>query len=540
MHHLDLEYRYAGEAKRAADDFQLLLQAHPTDRLLRMYTGEMLPAKWNIQPRIPVAAAAPEWSKKQLEALQRLRAIVHYWVQERQASNGELGGKLGDDVEALRFWHPLIYTGDSLAKMGWIKLADGVWHSHQVHLGYARYIDDVEHASEFVSDTAPLLLVASEDTSYHRRTLFTLKHFLDSWTRVNADGLRLFKSAWYSATEIVEEPPKNQDVQYNARAMQPLRYWLWRYPADTIARDALQAWSKAWATIAQSTDKGKPKGILPPSIRSSDGAINGDEPTWYKANMFWDYYYFTGDGQMLDQLLFTWQYTKDPALLAPIVASLQLIQDHVDGANEEVEGSAAWAARKMLQQRSFWGVAGQWRLLTQDTRFDSLLLQYAPYYVRYQITKDEAYLTRGLDQFLETTAYNKEMLTSEVIFTDRLLATNQRYGNRLDSEAVKAMLTGDVVIASTSPYLALTWEKTFAGFTALLEAQSYTHIQLAIFNHSEEEAQAKVKLWQLRPGMYEVKGSDGSQFEFELKAAGHDLILPASAQQLLRYHIQRK
>lgn len=537
LHHLDLEYRYPGEAARAEADFQLLREAHPTDRLLRMYTGEQLPAEWGSKEDLVPAATAPPWSRKQLLAMQRLRSLVHYWVEERQASNGELGGKLGDDVEALRFWHPLIYTGDQIARKGWIKLADGVWHSQQVHQGYARYLDDVEHASEFVSDTAPLLLVASEDTAYHRRTLFTLKHFLERWTRLTSDGHRLFKSAWYSATEIEEQPPKNRDVQYNARAMQPLRYWLWRYPADKQVRDALYDWSKAWATVANSTAKGKPKGILPPSIRSEDGAINGDEPTWYKANMLWDYYDYRGDGQMLDQLLFTWQHTKDSTLLAPIVASLQLIQDHIADSKGAPVGSADWAALKMLQNRSFWGVAGQWRLLTADTRFDGLLLQYAPFYVRYRITGDQAFLSQGLDQFLETTAYNKEMLTSEVIFTDRLLATNQRYGARLDSEALKAMLTGDVVISSTSPYLAVTWEKTFAGFTALLREQSKDALQLSVFNHSEENQTADLRLWQLAQGAYRIMDNEGNKFSFTLTEAGQRIRIPCPTKKLVEYQI---
>lgn len=540
LHHLDLEYRYPGEAARAEADFQLLKKAHPTDRLLRMYTGEQLLADWGEKGDLVPVSEAPTWSSKQLLAMQRLRSLVHYWVEGRQASNGELGGKLGDDVEALRFWHPLIYTGDTLARRGWIKLADGVWHSQQVQQGYARYLDDVEHASEFVSDTAPLLLVATEDTVYHRRTLFTLKHFLERWTRVTAAGHRLFRSAWYSATEIEETPPKNRDVQYNARAMQPLRYWLWRYPEDKQVRDALYDWSKAWATVAESTAKGKPKGILPPSIRSEDSTINGDEPTWHKANMFWDYYDFRGDGQMLDQLLFTWQHTQDSTLLVPIVASLQLIQDHIAAKADSPEGSAAWAAMKMVENRSFWGVAGQWRLLTADPRFDSLLLKYAPSYVRYQISGDPRFLSEGLDQFLASTAYNKEMLTSEVIFTDRLLATNKRYGARLDSEAIKAMLTGDVVISSTSPYLAITWKKTFAGFTALLEEQSATHLQLAVFNHSKQAAEAKLKLWQLEAGDYKLTGSDGTQYNFEVKGAGHVLSLPCSAQQLIQYRIEQQ
>ena len=155
LYHLDLEYRYEAEAEQAQRDFQFLLQRYPAAPLLRMYTGELIPVTGTQVPTMQPAVTAPTWSTKQLLAMERLRYLVQYWVRERQASNGELGGKLGDDVEALRFWHPLVYTGDTLVREAWLRLADGVWYSGEVTEGYARRMDDVEHASEFVSDTCP-------------------------------------------------------------------------------------------------------------------------------------------------------------------------------------------------------------------------------------------------------------------------------------------------------------------------------------------------------------------------------------------------
>lgn len=48
-------------------------------------------------------------------------------------------------------------------------------------------------------------------------------------------------------------------------------------------------------------------GVVPASIRTADGAFNGDEPTWHRANMFWPYFdWYAGKGlQIYDQLLFT-------------------------------------------------------------------------------------------------------------------------------------------------------------------------------------------------------------------------------------------
>ncbi len=76
------------------------------------------------------------------------------------------------------------------------------------------------------------------------------------------------------------------------------------------------------------TDKGKPSGIMPSSIRFADEAVNGDHPNWYQAHMLWDYYdweHYAGS-LMLDQLLFTYILTDDELLLQPMFQTLQLIR----------------------------------------------------------------------------------------------------------------------------------------------------------------------------------------------------------------------
>jgi hypothetical protein len=57
-----------------------------------------------------------------------MQKIIHWWVKEKQAANGEMGGKYGDDVELLRWWMPAIMgADDSIARLGYKRLADGIW-----------------------------------------------------------------------------------------------------------------------------------------------------------------------------------------------------------------------------------------------------------------------------------------------------------------------------------------------------------------------------------------------------------------------------
>ena len=500
---LDLEYVHFREREAAQADLLILAERYPQSDLLRMYRGERLKSTIPGDGDVTPDATAPAWSRLQLKALGRLRALVHYWILERQASNGELGGKLGDDVEALRFMLPLLYLGDSITISGWKKLADAVWYSDEVEDGFARHIDDVEHAAEFISDTGPPLVLVTDDTAYHQRILLTRKHMLDLWTDTNSLGHRHFKSSWLSATALDERPPRNRDVPYNSRAVQPLRYWLKVYPEDSLAQRLLTEWAMAWWTASQRTEKNKPLGVVPASIRLHDMALNGDEPNWYDANMFWDYYNWSGEYFMLDHFLFMASCLRDESLVLPLNQILEIIENHNSQASAN-PGTEAWVANQYLKSRGFWSVIGQWRLGFQDKRFDSLLVARGPAYIKYKLTGDESYLATDLNELVSRTDYNWPMMTEEVYYTDRVLATHQQEGGSLPWEVLTAMLTGEVVRNGISPYAQITWQETFPGFTALLQEHSSQHLEIDVYHHLSTTQVASFKIWELEQGNYEL------------------------------------
>ncbi|HBX65873.1 MAG TPA: hypothetical protein DEG32_06840, partial [Balneolaceae bacterium] len=200
---------------------------------------------------------APDWAFAQWEVTNRLKHIADWWVLEQQDERGEFGGKYGDDVEILRFWSPLILSGDSVVYEGWKKLADGVWNSSKVYKGYAKNPSDVEHSSEFISDTAPLMVLYNDDDRYEERLSYSADYFKNLWTGFNDNNHRFFKSSWFSSTEIEMEPPKNRDVPYTTRAAKAVRYYAWK-TQDASTLKALEEWADGWLAVSQQTDKGKP------------------------------------------------------------------------------------------------------------------------------------------------------------------------------------------------------------------------------------------------------------------------------------------
>ena len=495
------------ERRSARRDLATLYARHPDDALLSMYLGARVDVPDHCDAR-PAMAHAPAWAIGQREVLCRLRSIAYWWVNERQAPNGEFGGKLGDDVELLRWWTPLIMAGDTVALRGWQRLAEGVWVSPKLQDGYFRAPIDVEHAAEPIADTAPVLAFVSDDPTYIDRLRYSTDYFINNWTVRKDNGRRYFRSAWFGSTQIDERPPRNRDLEMNTRAAKAVRYYAW-LTGDAATEAALHEWARAWADAAMRTDKGKPRGLIPASIRASDEALNGDEPTWYQANMYWPYFDWPQrDGSMmLDHLLFTYRLTGDATLLDPLFATFDLLQRHPTTQPDAAPGSAAWAADVIRSKQGVWRVAGQWRLLHDDDRYDDLLLRYGSPYLRYRLTGDEGHLAEITQTILEKVRYNTPMLTSEAFVTDRVYITPS--GSRSASASdLKAMLTGDGSAEDASPYAAVTWEGTPKGFTALVADTGPRRLGVQFYLFEQEDATLTARLWQLQPGRYSVTLAD--------------------------------
>ncbi|WP_148075658.1 hypothetical protein [Bythopirellula goksoeyrii] len=519
----------------AERDLSLLYQQFPEDDLLAMYADKKIDLQDECDCFEP-SSVAPAWSVLQHEALCRLRTIVRWWTSHRQLANGELGGKFGDDVEMLRWWPPLCLAGDQNAIKGWKRLADGVWHSKHVHQGYARKLADVEHASEFIADTAPLMAVYSDDPEYLERLQPSADLFRDLWTGMTPRGNRFFRSSWFSATDMVTTEPKGRDVEFNCRAVKAVRYLVWRRP-DPEVISTLHEWSLAWIAAALKTEKGKPHGILPASVRFTDESINGDGENWYQADMYWDYFdwHHSAGSLLLDQFFFTYLLTKDERLLQPLLLTLELIQSNEIQQTDAIprEGSSAWAAQILRKCDLFWDVVEQWRFVSNNQTFDQLIMRYGSPYGQYRISGDERYLINGLESLLDDLRYNTPLKTSEAYYTDRVYIT--------EWETLKGMLTGDSMQNNTSPYYAVSWEQTDEHFTALVSDTHETGLKAQLFSHGNEKQTVVMRVWQAKPGNYifrtKASGSPVKEEPVNIENHGQRISVELPAQRLLELEL---
>lgn len=480
----------------ATRDWKALAALNVRPDLTPMYLGASIP---HASPcdKLTTAQPMPAWATRQREAVCRLEELLGWWVDARQVNNGELGGKWGDDVEMLRWWQVPLLAGSPKAWQGWTRLADGVWSSDLIADGYHRRVSDVEHSAEPLSD--PLLIFAlSNDPTRVARLAPTARHFMNLWSRPVASDERRFRSAWIGSEGVDERPPRNRDVPMNARAMKAVRFHV-AATDDPEAKRALLDWSRMWARATLSSAKGKPVGVVPPSLRFADGAINGDEPAWYRSNMFWDYYDWSGDAKIYDQLLFASTLSDDPQIRESLLKAFDFVTKYRnESGNDAPVGSERWAASSLLGDASFHAIWGQWRLSTEDGRYDAVLKQLTKSrYLKFRLTGDDTALGGASQGIVDRLRINWPLLTSEVLFTDRVYVSGQ--GDEVDTGDLLGMMTG--ALTTDSPYYHVTWHDRSGDLAYLVRDAGTDRLRLDIAAFSKN-AKATAKFWRLRQGNY--------------------------------------
>ncbi|HDN67926.1 MAG TPA: hypothetical protein ENF86_03115 [Firmicutes bacterium] len=285
-----------------------------------MYTGEQIP--WSFERAPELIEGAPEWALAEREALYRVTEIFRWWVTNRQIENGEMGGGWGDDCEMLRAWPIAIMAADDpMILTGWRRMAKGIWKALNLQLGYVNEITDVEHGAEPLTDTHAMMIgLDYGNPLFVERCMRSMRCMRDVWTGVNPKGHLLFRSHYFSATQVDTTPPHDTDVCYNARAARP-GVWVAWYNRHPEILNLFSEWARSWCEMARRTDCGKPAGVIPAQIHFSTESFTPYRDAWYKGYFGWNFEAF---GEMYDQLLATSILTGDETLAAPILNSLEL------------------------------------------------------------------------------------------------------------------------------------------------------------------------------------------------------------------------
>ncbi len=530
--------------------FKEITAAYPDFRLARIMYGEKLPMKstWKAP------ASAPEWAALQYQLLHRILDTIHYWVNERMDESGLLGGGLGDDVEALRWWGPAISLADDPTTIkGFKKLSEAAWKSTK-GAGFALQIQDVEHSAEDISDSQPLMALINYGTPDMTLTTERLTKmqpvFRDVWSTVTPDGHRMLKGHYLSATAVDREG----DVPYNIRAIRPLLWAAWvAQGKNRELDDLLVAYAASWRDAIMSEFDGKPRGIVPMMIRTdrrtakqdtNDGYL--DKPLSWSFPGYWSYEYPAGfSAKVYDLLVAAYELSGDRSFLEPITFGLEAVRkiapDDMDPAKYP-EGSFDWAIRSAVPML---GLAGaNYRIATGDTSYDDVLLRIAPPHTQFVILAARAENEGGMDQAVAPVLEKlrtdlTEMNSSPELRTTLIKSTDRIYV--CGSQIIEAMATG--IAASKAdlrggeviwPFFQITWQGTAGQLAAMVGNASPSRLDVLLYSFADKPLDLRPRVWRLDPGEYRMvlTATDRSGFKAVRELSSRDVTITGAGQEV--------
>ncbi len=476
-------------------------------RVDRMPHGEYCrtvdPVAWKVEVP-PSPARAPEWAVTQRRLARRMEALTRWWVEKRQAADGELGGGWGDDVEILRHWGPqALGFGSRVAGRGILNVAEGLWNSGTLLHGYDRGISDVEHSSEPTTDTQPLSAALDPENGGIRDRLGTTAACSQHWIAKQSDGHFRFRSSWFNCRDADTSPGRAVDVHLNTRAMGPA-LWYAYLSRDALLIRRIAAWADAWIAAMRSTAGGKPAGLFPPALRSANGEYLIGSDRWDKPAAEWDYYQWSGGSQeaLTSLMLATFDLTGDRKYLQATTESFGPL------------GNCAAQAEICREMRGSPEAFLVWRRITGDRSHD-----------RFFGFHPESTDSEVLDEMAGAAAtaekrfgVNWDMFTTEVLYTDRVYYP-------LPPEYRWRLFGGEAPRGDRYPSFAVTWPPAEMEFARAVLAATGETVRIRLCSFMSKEAPIAVRLWRLKPGSYKWR-CGVRQGSFTITRLPHTLSVP--------------
>lgn len=499
---------------RAVELFRIAADAFPENQIVRMYLGEPIPPA----KQYPGVPSAPDWAVYQREGLERLTDLILWWVENRLQDDGQYGGGWDDDCEMWRHWvpamiafeHPEISEAQAF-------FSRSLLSREFVKDGYTSKFYDVEHTAEPTSDTiTPMMHLAPDDAEWRTRAMRIAELMESKWTGRNERGFLQFKSTYFSAQRVDEEPGRACDTPYHVRAVEPALI-LWLRTGDPRLKRLFTAWMDTWVDATARAERGKPAGVIPAAIQWPSGEPAGLGDNWWNPQNHREpglYEWPSAMRKMTDALLLTTHMTGDERYLEPIRSMAAIRLEWLNSSEKEtpLEGSRMWCGSRL---GFLAGTLAKYRLLTGRDEFDELLA----YDYNAMTTEDDdplrPRLTESLRQTAEALAINFPGRTSEVRWTDRVFAFARLFGDdnlfpeevpagnkRPDLTLLYATATGDRGDFQVFPLNAVRWLTEPREIAALVTASGRDRFSAELFHFGTAPRSMGAEFYLLEPGRY--------------------------------------
>lgn len=334
-----------------------------------------------------------------------------------------------------------------------------------------------------------------------------------------------YRSTWFNASEVDLQPKRACDTVYHPRVFHPaLIHWL--YSGDATVGKLITRWMDTWVDATARQENGKPAGVTPSAIHWPDGEVGGGVAPWWRPQNYGNdlYAWPSAMSLMTRTMLLTYHMTGDRKYLQPIrsMAAIRLKYLTNPPDDEPDSGSEAWCALDG-SGRSGQGMArflpstlAKYRILTGDRQFDQLLKADASGYMKMRLGQGRNALVADLRENAEAFRINKPAYTTEMRWTDRVMAYNHRWGNEgngwnwptPNTSILYASATGDPGDPQYFPMNAVRWLIEPRAFAALVTQSGRRRFEVELYNFRDEQREVSAELHLLAKGQYILTLSD--------------------------------
>jgi len=326
----------------AAEVFKKLAKEFPDSRYVKYHlefqwerSGDgTKPEDWYLPDYSARAEHAPEWVRTLYPAMAHLIDFSEWWMTFKQQPEGNIGGGWGDDVEIAGAFGYMGYLSRGVSDLsieGTRRLVDGLWNLSEVdpETGYCLPFADAEHTAEWTGNTLGMMVQLDYgNPTWIERSMKTAKLMRDLWTDYDDAGHRRFRANYFSAAQVGTGVQMN-DSWISYRAIRPAASVL-SYNQNPAISTLFIELADSWLAVAMSTDRGKPRGVIPDNIAFRDGFIGGHlSPNWYTA--FNDQHSQNSDwarqgykAYIQDLLMTAFEQTGDSKYLEPLRLEYEL------------------------------------------------------------------------------------------------------------------------------------------------------------------------------------------------------------------------
>jgi len=462
-----------------------------------------------LKATIPAASpGVPQWASLELDLLKRCRALCHYWIDERELPNGEVGGGLGDDTDFKDDWVNLALISDEDGKIADSirRLAETAWTRDGMDRGYQLYWRDALHAMEEGADLQPHLLhLYPGNPLYVGRVMQMCQHLWEWMDVIPGTGKLHFKS-WY----VGGKGKFRSDFRYGEDrdscgyfTMGPA-FFVWATGHPRVAERLVQ-WCDSWLSyLDEKGENGKPLGF-PSAIEWKTGKPVGPRRDLVRGG--------SPPTRLMPTFAGAFRWTGDEKYLTLHRLSLRGLP------RNKYRGYGTWVnqlhrlgndedrafVKKIVLGKAYKNVADVPSIARDPS---SVRTQFFPQHLAWEITRDKAYLEVGLACARAFLDEQFPAITWALPSTDRIPQPR----DTLDRMYLGGLCTCRPGHIPPYPEHAVSYKGIGEEVAALVTANRPDRVSIVFFNTDKAERQVTFRLWQIKRGVFTVKrGPDKDQ-----------------------------